>query len=205
MITSRTRTGSSLAVGSPTSFVAGCADKPNQDEQSIIMMMNSNDIHEYNKNSSTNRRVVNGMDCKENGCFVQTKVIHENRMLARYQQGQHNHAVPGPVCSISASSVASAMGSFPASRDSLSDKKRKSTEQNSSLAPKKAKNNEFPTNVALAKALCVHADKKLPYNPHSHDKQFHYYIYASLWVCKSHSPGGSQEVHSKNMQMLKVS
>jgi hypothetical protein len=189
------------AVGSPTSFVAGCADTPNQDEQSNIMMMNSNDIHEYHKNSSTNRCVVNCMDCKENSCFVQTKVIRENRMLARYQRAQHNYVVPGPVCSILSSSVASAAGSFPALRDSSSDKKRKSTEQNSSLAPKKAKNNEFPTNVALAEALHFHADKKLADNPHSRDKQFHYYI--------THLRGSArvirQEVHSKNIQMLKVS
>jgi hypothetical protein len=74
------------------------------------------------------------MDCKENGCFVQTKVIRENRMLAMYQRGQHNHVVPGQICSILASSVASAAGSFPALHDSSSDKKQKSTEQNSSLA-----------------------------------------------------------------------
>jgi hypothetical protein len=150
-------------------------------------------IHEYNKKSSTNRRVVNRMDCKENGCFVQTKVVRENHMLARYQRGQHNHVVPG--------SVASAVGSFPALRDLSSDKKRKSTEQNSSLAPKKVKNNEFPTNVELAEALRVHADKKLAENPHSCDKQFHYYI--------THLRGSArvihQEVHSKNIQMLKVS
>jgi hypothetical protein len=66
---------------------------------------------------------------------------------------------------------------------------------------KKVKNNEFPTNVALAEALRVHADKKLADNPHSHNKQFHYYI--------THLRGSArvicQEVHSKNIQMLKVS
>ena len=160
-----------LAVSSSTSYEAGGTTKLTKEEESIIKMMNSHDVHEYNKNSSTNTHVINHMDCKVSGCDVQTKVLQCNGQLARYQQGYHNHIVPGPCPTLSGSSIA---GSCPTlgDSDSSSNQNQKLKKQNSGKA------NKFPSNVVLAEALHNHADKKVASNPHhcEDDTNFWFYI-----------------------------
>lgn len=83
-----------LSIKSPTTFASMDNPKPTEKEKRILDQFKSQDPYQYKVNSSTSRKIIQRLNCKEDGCGAQVIVVRENLKLTKKIRPQHNHAPP---------------------------------------------------------------------------------------------------------------